>query len=367
MEPEARLLTPATRTKVNLLRAITSFAIVLIAALEVGDYALRMSRRSPSDIWRGGTSIMVSDIAGSIRALVLAAICVVLWRSAGNRLHLIVAALTLSLYGAWSAAGIIGAELWAVPGIPFLAALVLAALIFTGTKFFQIFPEQLAASSVTVVLRFFLNSFALAALASVPIAAYFFHFLGGMPMAIWGVAVVVLQLAYLRVNLRRADAESRQRLFWLLEGMVLILFVNLLHPLAGVAIQLAQVRADVSIPLLVIDEVVQLLAVGCFAIGIFFHDALNAGLVVKRTFAVGLASSTSLIVFIALETLLGDLLTGVMPTQSRYASIVAGVVGAIIFKPIESAAGRLFLRLAGKATPARSVTAGSEFVSEQGL
>ena len=335
-------------SRLALLRALAWITLLLVIGLEVADYGLRFVNREPAEIWRGGAALTLGDVTSTVRALVLVAMCSVLLSHAGDRMNAVAGALTLAFYAGVAAAGVVGEELESVGLVAFFYAVMIAAVNAAGIRLFQIFPQRVERFDLNLVLRFFVNPVAIAVISTPPLIAYFFDAIHSMALGIWGIATVVLQLAYLRTNLRHADPDARKRLFWVLEGMVLILLVNAIGPLLSLAIKVAGLAIDPTLALLVIWEVVQLGTVACFAVAIFFHDALNAGLVVKRTFAAGLASSASLVVFIALETVLGDLIAGIMNSENRIASIIAGIVAALLFKPIQATAEKLFARFSGK-------------------
>ena len=349
--------------RVAVLRFLAWLMILLVFGLEAGDYVLRALERTSTGVWQGGTAAILVDTMSSLRALALLALAFVLIVKAGSNTTTVHAAIILALYAGVSATEVVGTTLGQLNGIALLEVLLLSALNAVALLFVQRYPQKLTGFPLHNVLRAFLHPGMIVLASLPPVIAYAVNARGSFALALWGIAIVVLELAYFRANLRLADEEARKRLFWLLEGLVLILFVNSLGPLVQLALFVTDASVDPRPVLKVVYEIVQLGTVACFAVAIVFQDALNAGIVVKRTFAAGFASSVSLIVFIALETLLGEVVAAVLPGQTRLISIVAGVIAALVFKPIQSAAERLFARFAsdsvivvpGRRDPAREI------------
>ena len=321
------------QTNGDLLRRSRTLAWLVIAAaigIEALDLLLR-SFNTTAPILRGTLWFVFTDVLSSARAIALALAGAALLTRAGTALRVVAAALVLALYGAYTAAASAGAEFTRTSNALFLAAVFGSALNFAATRYVQLYPQPVARLTLHPWLALFTRTQPLLLLCAVPLVAYFIPALRGGMLGLWATALVVLQLAYLYVNLQQVTADERLRQLWLMAGLALILLINILYPLLGNALQAIGQDVDPMPLLWVLYESAQWLPLACIAAALFLYRDRDPAVLVQQIFVRGFAVAGTLLIFFIVQSLIGVV-------------IVAVVLAALGFKPIYSAARRV-LRL----------------------
>lgn len=216
--------------RVSLIRTLAGLVVLLAMAIEAGDYVVRARHGGASALWPWRGVYLFADVSSTLRTFAIAVIATLLLTRARERMSIALAGLVFALYAAVSAVAFLGDEVRSHTGVALLTPLFIAALNLAATRYFQLFPDPVTRLPLNRVLAFLMRPLPLVLLASVPLLGLFVPGLRGVIVGLWGVAIMFLQFAYLRLNLN-ADPEYRQRFFWVAEGLLLILFTNVFYPL----------------------------------------------------------------------------------------------------------------------------------------
>lgn len=158
------------------------------------------------------------------------------------------------------------------------------------------------------------------------------------------IGVCALAAGYLFASYRAGSRDDRQRIFWLMEGAVVFLTLEL----ALVAMRVMSALGIVALapvywaPWLNIAET--WLPLLCFALAIFYRGAFDSGMILRRTTVASASTVLGILLFITLETAVSETIEGALGFQSQTGTIVAGVVVALLLRPIASRIDRWLAR-----------------------
>lgn len=268
---------------------------------------------------------------------------VVVWR-VGHKHEALIAALFLAVYALWTGLArqpLLAGAAWLGPVLVLVDALAHAI----GIRFTQLFPRPLTFDDVAGLGRGRLTGSLSSLLAVLTRPRVFWTFAvvlevfgrsGVVPRA-YQVHVVVwllLAVSYLYASYRRGGREERQRTFWILEGVAVFLAVEVVW-LALVSMSSLGIVSFDLVPWARWQMVVEAWAtLVCFALAIFYSGALDSGLVLRRTTVLSAAGALVLVLFIALETTVGELAVDMLGLDTRIADIGIGVIAALAFHPV---------------------------------
>lgn len=235
-------------------------------------------------------------------------------------------------------------EPWLVPTLGIGIGLANAA----GIRFTQLFPEPLIRADVAetwgppwlrrTVLRplgvllapWFLWPMVVGLQATIVIVSANFAV-----RMLFTAAISVMGTVYLYSGFRRADEVGRQRIFWVLEGVAAILITNAALASLWMVHELGIVDLDVAVWAIWLDVVKGGAAVTCFALAIFYSGAFpDSGLVLRRTAVLSASGTVMVVIFISVETAISELLPALVGVESRFGTIMGGVVAALAFRPL---------------------------------
>jgi hypothetical protein len=228
--------------------------------------------------------------------------------------------------------------------LPFLIAL--GALGFgVGVRFTQAFPVPLTRTQVVGLGRGKLTKAALAVPAALLDGRLFWtfvvllevtqHVLLRRQPGVWHVLVYACLAAfYLWAGYRAGTKEQRKKTFWLMEGVLVFVTALLLWAALWVVTSVMELPFDVRAFGAWLGIVEGWAALVCFCIAIFFHDAFDSGLVLRRTAILSLTSGVGIVLFVALEETLGQGVATLLGLNSGAGAIIAGVVTALALRPV---------------------------------
>lgn len=236
---------------------------------------------------------------------------------------------------------------------PGTAVALLGGLTYAvGARFTQIFPRRLAPADVLAMgagpLRRTLLRMPAALLdarvfwttaIAIEVAAH--TFARALPDVVHVLFYCGLAVVYLTAGHRRGDGADCARIYWILEG-VLVLFIleatwatlRLLHSLG-----IASLEMTFWSDWLRIGE--GWAAVLCFAMAIFHARAIDPATVLRRTAVFSMTGVVTVVVFIALEEALVDTVAAMMGFDSGTPSVIAGVAAALAFRPVSERLDRM--------------------------
>ena len=268
---------------------------------------------------------------------------VITWR-VGHKREVLVAALFLAIYALWSGIGrnpLFQGEPWLRPVLIVIDGLAHAI----GIRFTQLFPRPLTAAEVAQLGRGWFRKIVSPVLAALTKPRYYWPFalvleagtrtLGTRGFYLAHVIIwLILGTAYLYASYRQGSQEDRRRIFWIMEGVAVFLTIELLW----VAMWAIDALGVLSLDLAfwgrwqsVVEAWATLL---CFALAIFYSGAFDSGLILRRTTVLSVSGALAVIIFIALETTLGEFLVDMLGLNTRIGDIAIGVVAALAFRPV---------------------------------
>jgi hypothetical protein len=141
--------------------------------------------------------------------------------------------------------------------------------------------------------------------------------------------VAASALGFMRINYLRSSPGERQKIYWILQGILLILL--------SVVGNLGFRAFELPVPASILFALGQLALVTCVAFAVFYNGAVDSGLVLQRTAWVSLTSGVMVVLFITLETVTGEVLVGALGLGGGAAPIIAGIVTALTFHVVQDA------------------------------
>lgn len=183
---------------------------------------------------------------------------------------------------------------------------------------------------------------------------------GHAASALWGIAPAIigkfvlcailaaamsLAVLNLRVGYRRADAEGRRRIYWVVVGVFAATTLLLLASAVKV-VQLATgftVAVTAWFPFALVAAFLVML--GCLAIAMFYAGALDPALAMRRTAVFGLVGFAMIFVFTGMEQLVQAHLGDWLGLSDRLGGILTGGTAALTFEPIKRRTDALVGRL----------------------
>lgn len=268
---------------------------------------------------------------------------VTVWR-VGDRFAVLIAALFLGVYALWSGVGgspfFVGAP-WVVPTLWAIDALAHSI----GIRFTQLFPRPLTAEDVLLVGPGPFRRFVSPVLAGLTRPRFFWPFAialegtmrwAGSPGAFFWHVVLWLMLGtiYLYIAYRTGSRADRRRIFWIMEGVAVFLLMEVVWTGLWSLNALEVLSVDLAFWSRLNTTIGAWATLVCFALAIFYSGALDSGMILRRTTVASVAGVVALILFIALETTVGEVLEDMAGLNSRVGDILIGVIAALAFHPI---------------------------------
>lgn len=310
-----------------------------------------------------GLKIAASGVGFAVLALAI------VWK-VGERGEALIAALFLGSYALWSGLAVVLEGPWRRPGLVLIDGLVHAV----GIRFTQRFPRRLSRDDVAEFGSAWFRKTGGRVLAALVDARVFWPVallieVAGRTLpfgagAYYGhlVTWLALGVAYLYIGYRRGSAEDRRRLFWILEGVLVFLVVELGWTVAWVvdSAGIAELHPASWGPW--VGTVEAWAALACFSLAVFYSGALHPGLVLRRTAVLSAAGSAAVLIFVTIESVFAHTLANVLGADSPAGAIVAGVVAGLALRPLadrlDRLAGRLGKEGGATAEPAPSTSDG---------
>lgn len=283
----------------------------------------------------------VQALAWGVGFAVLA--LVMIWR-VEHRHEVLMAALFLGVYSLWGGF-LSGFRLLEDPWPPALLVACDVLAHAAGIRFTQLFPRPLRAEHLTGLGPRWLRRTVMPAFAVLlnprvywPAAVAFEAVIRILPWAgVNGLHVLVwcvLATTYVYASFRRSTREERQRIFWILEGVVVFLLAQIIW----VGLWAVDASGVVSVDLRVwsswLNAVSACATLVCFALAIFYSGAFDSELVLRRTAVLSVASVGALLIFVTLETATEEILGHLLGLESRLGAIVGGLMAALAFRPL---------------------------------
>ena len=275
---------------------------------------------------------------------------------AGDRHEVVMAALFLGVYSLWG--GFLDSmpfddEPWRPQAMSAFDALAHSI----GIRFTQLFPRPLSSAEVRELgprwLRRSLGPFLGALLdprvfwtfAIVFEGAFRIIPLPGPAGLIHLLVWLALGTFYLYASYARGNEEDRRRIFWILEGVVVFLVVQVVEIGLWTILRAGLLDFDLGLWSNWLRAVSAWLTLGCFVMAVFYAGAFDSGMVLRRTTVLGLSGGLAVLIFITLETLAEELLADVFGLQSRVGGVLSGVTAAFAFRPLTSRIDKALSRL----------------------
>lgn len=221
-----------------------------------------------------------------------------------------------------------------------------------GTRFTQTFPRRLARADVVAMgagpLRRTLLRLPAALLdarvfwstaLALEVAAH--TFAHAVPDVVHVLVYCGLAVVYLTAGHRRGDGADCARIYWILEG-VLVLFIL---EATWATLWLLQALGIASLEMTFWSDWLRIgegwAAVLCFAMAIFHARAIDPATVLRRTAIFSMTGAVTVVVFIALEEALVDTVAEMMGFDSGTPAVIAGVAAALAFRPVSERLDRM--------------------------
>lgn len=279
---------------------------------------------------------------------------VVAWR-VGHRGEVLMAGLFLAVYAVWAGVGgnvLFRGESWIGPVMVLLDGLTHAI----GIRFTQLFPRPVTAAEVAQLGRGRFRKLVSPVLGALTRPRFFWPFafvfeatgrMIGTSGSYYAHLLIWLTLAtvYLYASYRHGSQEDRRRIFWIMEGVVVFLAIELLW-VAELSLQaLGVISLDLAFWSRWQSVVEAWASLTCFALAIFYSGAFDSGLILRRTTVLSVTGALAVIIFITLETTVGEILTDMLGLNTRVGDIAIGVVAALAFRPLMDRIDRRVLKL----------------------
>ncbi len=156
------------------------------------------------------------------------------------------------------------------------------------------------------------------------------------------VVVSALALRYFYASYKTGTEEARQKVFWLMEAAVVFLTFELIQHTLRAFNALGIFELDLPFWFSWTHVGQTWLALICFALAIFHKGAFDSRLVLRRTTVASVSGTVAVVVFITLETAVGEVLTAFVGAETQVGTIIAGVAAALVLRPISDRIDRRF-------------------------
>lgn len=154
--------------------------------------------------------------------------------------------------------------------------------------------------------------------------------------------VCAVALRYFYASYRTGTEEARQKVFWLMEAAVVFLSFELIQHSLRAFDALGIFDLDLGFWFAWTHVGQTWLALLCFALAIFYRGAFDSRLVLRRTTVASTSGAVAVLIFITLETAVSETLTAFVGAESRIGTVVAGVVVALVLRPVSDRIDRRF-------------------------
>ena len=275
----------------------------------------------------------------------------IVWR-AGHRYEVLVAGLFVASYSLWGGvaeAVPLVAESWWRAAFVTLDALTHAV----GVRFTQLFPSPLRREDLLRLGPRWLRRTLMPALAALLDPRLFWPFaialeaglrllpaspgLYGAHVLLW----VTMAATYLYGAYRRGSAEDRQRIFWILEGVVAFVAAQIVFMALWALGRSGMASLDLTIWAPWLWALTSWITLACFALAVFYYGALDSALVLRRTTVLSASGALAVLIFVAMETAIEQLLSGLIGVDSGVGALLGGIVAGLTFHPISVRIDRL--------------------------
>lgn len=325
-------------------RALRALAIVApLVGIIISVIALIVIRSHPAPF----TSVYdsISLIGGS---LVLAMALLIAWR-AGDHAPNISMALPLGFVFLNDSMRIMLEQSGRVNTLP--AQVILNFISFLAMAFFiratQLFPRSLTAADLAASPTIWGKVRALRATLTLLLR----------PLAVWVLMVILtlvtireddmlleelvtifvmlIGLAYFYVSFRSGDTESRRKVLWFLEAVLLAVVLRIIVRALSAAIGHSlspDLKFRINIGLVVLND---LILVVCIGLAIFRAGAVSPSLVVRKTVVYGATISALLFLFAAVEIFIVERLVEYFEVTDHIATAFLGAAFGLAFHPLK--------------------------------
>lgn len=328
--------------RVTLLRLATAVLGLFALALAVENLvSIALAARLGADAWAvAGAALAVAAWGVGLSLLAL----VVVWR-VPDRTEALVAALVFGSF----AAVFSGVDAGSRPPTD-VSELIMRVTLggFTSSiavRFGQLFPRPLERSAVLALGRGPVSR----TLLYVPVAllspAVFWpsmalmelvvHSFQTPPALIAHILVYTgLAMLYLYAGYRSGTEEDRRRLFWLFEGALLLFTIELLEAIAFAAVGLGILPVAPELWMGWVWVLEGWIALSCFSLAVFYSGALDSRLVLRKTAVFSASGVLAVVLFVAMEELVSELVVDLLGVGSNAGTLFAGVLAALAFRPL---------------------------------
>jgi hypothetical protein len=183
-----------------------------------------------------------------------------------------------------------------------------------------------ATAALILFVESFTGSDGLEGFAAVPALAVYLSFPFG---------AMILGTRNLRVGYRAADKQERDRLLWLVNG-VLVSAWMILVPFAVLPLAVQQPWIGSLVP--VAWCLAPAVLVFSIAVGVFYTGSVDPGLVLKRSTLLGIVGAAWIAVYAALETVTSGWIRATLGLPEVVASVALALVSAAIAAPLRKLA-----------------------------
>lgn len=268
-----------------------------------------------------------------------------------DRRDILVAGLFLAAFALLT--GPAGGRLVAGAGAsPRIGALLGGLTYALGTRFTQIFPRRLEPADVLArgsapLARMLLRAPA-ALLAPrrywtlvVVLELFSATLYGHVPAIAHVLLYCTLSIVYLTTAFGRGDDADRARIFWILEGVLVLFILECTWALMWLfrTVGLAQPDLTFWSDWLRIAE--GWAALLCFGIALFRARAFDSGAVLRHTAVFSMTGVVTVVVFVAMEEAVVQTVTDRLGLGSGTGAVIGGVAAALAFRPVSEKLGRV--------------------------
>lgn len=269
---------------------------------------------------------------------------IMVWR-VGHRYEVLMAALFLAFYSLWGGlreAFPLRDEMWWPAAMILLDALTHAV----GVRFTQLFPRPLERRDLLSLGPGWLRRSVMPVLAALLDRRVFWAAAvvieggtrllpegfgaSGVHVLLW----VALAATYLFASYRRGDARDRQRIFWIMEGVLVFVVAQIVYLGLWAVDRTGALSLDLQFWAVWLWAITAWLTLTCFYLAVFHSGAFDSGFVVRRTTVLSASSLLAVLIFITLEAASEEILNDVLGVESRAGAILGGVVAGLTFHPL---------------------------------
>lgn len=161
--------------------------------------------------------------------------------------------------------------------------------------------------------------------------------LGLLHVLVW----LTLAGSYLYVGYRSGSEDERKRLYWIFEGVLAMLVIELAEFSLWVIQRLSILEFEMAPFNAWLGALQGVAGLTCFALAMFWAGAFDSRLVLRKTAVVSAAASVVVIVFVGLEEFVMDVVGDAFGFESRMSAVIGGVLAALAFKPVSTRVERM--------------------------